>query len=146
MLYTKLPIIRPIIVHFSLLFTIFSPYICFHLYVLFIYLYNFVLFFVYYSIRVIFCVFHVLISCNVRSSLWLLCCNKCVYNSHVFWISGYSALVDSDCYPLALSVSAMVEYTRRWKLSAWNFSVTVTVNWQLLFSYYCISVTTLLLT
>ena len=44
MLYTILPIIKSIIVHFLLLFTVFPPYIRFHLYVfLFIYVYNFVL-------------------------------------------------------------------------------------------------------
>ena len=56
--------------HLPLLFTVFSSYIRFHLCV------QFCSFFVYYSIRVIFCVFHVLISCIVRSSLWLLYCNK----------------------------------------------------------------------
>ena len=37
-----------------------------------------------------------------------------MYNSHVFWISGYSALVDTDCYPLVMGSTVNDYHCQQW--------------------------------
>ena len=80
-------------------------------------------FFVYYSIRVIFYVFHVLISCIVRSSLWLLYCNKRVcktithYNYRYTHHTEYFAIIATkQCDKYVYCRRAKADLIMRYKI------------------------------